>query len=374
MKGGEITLDSIDSTIKETINPVPAMPESSTKKILMAPFRVLGKVIEAIGSALGPLGRFIAHVIRVVFGLIIFFLGLSLTIAPILALAVYFGVTDTDYRTFVDNFPIELFTDLVPVWLVVSSLGLVFIPGIVILLLGLSVLAQKNLVGSRFGLVALALWLLCIGIAGFQIPKIVAQFKEENTLETKTPLAVSPGILILKANEIEDEEVYNKANLQVIGTSDSLVTLTQEFFARGKSKEDALENAKKLTYNYSVLDSIVTFEEGYDLRALDSFRDQRVNLTLAIPYDRPFIMEKSLLEILRNTIYDNGYRSSDVRPEAVWVFNQSGLVCLTCPGEKNNKKSWDEWEEDKSELDSASRANLDSLTRVKFKDAPFMKN
>ncbi|MBS4069773.1 MAG: PspC domain-containing protein [Algoriphagus sp.] len=374
MKGGEITLDSIDSTIKETINPIPPQPESSTKKILMAPFRILGKVIDAVGSALGPLGRFIAHVIRVVFGLIIFFLGLCLTIAPLLALAVYFGVTDADYRAFLDNFPIELFTDLVPVWLVVASLGLVFIPGIVILLLGLSVLAQKNLVGGRFGLVALALWLLCIGIAGFQIPKIVAQFKEENTLETNAALPVSSGVLILKANDIEDEELFNKANLRIIGVQDSVISLKQEFFARGRSKQEALENAKKLTYNYSVMDSVVTFDEGYDLRSLDSFRDQRIDLTLEIPYDRPFIMERSLLEILRNTIYDNGYRSSDVRPEAVWVFNQAGLICLTCPGEKGDRKSWEDYEEKKTELDSATKAKADSLTRSKFTNAPFMKN
>ena len=374
MKGGEITLDSIDSTIKETINPIPPQPESSTKKILMAPFRILGKVIDAVGSALGPLGRFIAHVIRVVFGLIIFFLGLCLTIAPLIALVVYFGVTDTDYRTFAENFPIQLFTDLVPVWLAVASLGLVFIPGIVILLLGLSVLAQKNLVGGRFGLVALALWLLCIGIAGFHIPKIVAQFKEENTLETKAALPVTSGILILKTNDIEDEELFNKANLQIIGVADSVVTLKQELFARGKSKQDALENAKKLAYNDSVLDSIVIFDEGYDLRSLDSFRDQRIDLTLEIPYDRPFIMERSLLEILRNTIYDNGYRSSDVRPEAVWVFNQAGLICLTCPGEKGDKKSWEDYEEEKTELDSATKAAADSLTRSKFTNAPFMKN
>ena len=135
-----------------------------------------------------------------------------------------------------------------------------------------------------------------------------------------------------------------------------------------------MENAKKLAYNYSVLDSIVTFDEGYDLRSLDSFRDQRIDLTLEIPYDRPFIMERSLLEILRNTIYDNGYRSSDVRPEAVWVFNQAGLICLTCPGEKGDRKSWEDYEEEKTELDSATKAAADSLTRSKFTNAPFMKN
>ena len=326
MKGGEITLDSIDSTIKESINPIPSQPESQIRKVLMAPFRILGKVIDAIGSALGPLGMVIGTIIRVIFGLIIFFLGLALTIAPLLALAAYFGISDADYRALIDNFPVELFTNLVSIWLVVASMGLLIIPGIIILLLGLSVLAQKSLIGGRFGLVALGLWLLCVGIAAFQIPKIVAQFKEENQFELQATLPVTAGTLILKVNDQEDEELFNKANLRLIGTPDSSVSLTQEFSARGRTKQEALENAKKLSYSYSVMDSVVTFEEGYDFRDLDAFRDQRINLQLSIPYDRPFIMERSMLEILRNTIYNNGFRSSDVRSSSVWVFNEAGLV------------------------------------------------
>jgi phage shock protein PspC (stress-responsive transcriptional regulator) len=374
MKGGEITLDSIDSTIKESINPIPPQPESQARKILMAPFRILGKVIDAIGSALGPLGKFIGTVIRVIFGLIIFFLGLSLTIAPLIALAAYFGISDSDYRALIDNFPIELFTDMVPIWLVVSSMGLIIIPGIIILLLGLSVLAQKNLIGGRFGLVALGLWLLCIGISAFQIPKIVVQFKEENQFESTVILPVTSGTLILKANDLEDEDLFNKANLKLIGSPDSLVSLTQEFSARGKTKQEALENAKKLSYSYSVSDSVVTFEEGYDFGSLDVFRDQRINLTLNIPYDKPFIMERSLLEILRNTIYNNGYRSSDIRSSAVWVFNEAGLVCLTCTRNDNGSNDWNRKDEEKVKLDSISKAKTDSTTRAKFADSFFMKD
>lgn len=374
MKGGEITLDSIDSTIKESINPIPSQPESNARKILMAPFRVLGKVIDALGSALGPLGKFIGTVIRIIFGLIIFFLGLALTITPLLALATYFGITDSDYRAMIDDFPIELFTDMVPLWLVIASMGLIIIPGLIILLLGLSVLAQKNLIGGRFGLVALGLWLLCIGISAFQIPKIVVQFKEENRFETEATLPVSSGTLILKVNDLEDEELFNKASLRIVGSSDSLVSLTQEVFARGKNKQEALENAKKLTYSYSVMDSVITFEEGFDLRTLDTFRDQRVNLTLNIPYDRPFIMERSLLEILRNTIYNNGYRSSDVRSSTVWVFNEAGLVCLNCTEKDGDLSDWDMDEEETASIDSLSKAKLDSATRAKFADSFFMKD
>jgi phage shock protein PspC (stress-responsive transcriptional regulator) len=374
MKGGEITLDSIDSTIKESINPIPPAPESPTRKLLMAPFRILGKVIDAIGSALGPLGKFIANVIRVIFGLIIFFLGLALTIAPLVALAAYFGISDADYRVLMDNFPVELFTDMVPLWLVISSMGLMIIPGIIILLLGLSVLAQKNLIGSRFGLVALALWLLCVGISVFQIPKIVAQFKEDNWYKIESQLPVSQGTLILKLNDQEEDPTFNHVNLRIEGKADSAVTLLEDYFSRGRTKAEALANAQQFKYTYSVSDSVVTFSEGFDISTVDQFRDQKVNLTLQVPYDRPFIMERSLLDILRNTIYANGYRSSDVNSSAVWVFNKGGLVCLTCADKRGNSENWDSWDDQNVEMDSLQRARLDSVSRAKFSDAYFMKD
>lgn len=374
MKGGEITLDSIDSTIKENLNPLPPQPESTGKKILMAPFRILGKVIDAIGSALGPLGKFIAHVIRVIFGLIIFFLGLGLTITPLIALLAYFGATDTDYRVWMDNFPIELFSDLVPIWLVIAAVGIVIIPGIIVLLLGLSVLAQKNLIGGRFGLVALGLWLLSIGIAAFQIPKIIAQFKEENKYEVVSALPVSPGTLILRANDQDNDEFLHLANLKIEGTQDTVISLMQSFSSRGRTKAEAMENAKQLTYRYTIEDSVVTFDEGIDLTQMQTFRDQRVNMVLKVPFDRPFIMERSMLSILHRTINANGYRNSDVRPEAVWVFNQAGLVCLTCPSKESKNDSWEDWEEEKTQTDSVTKAKLDSISREKFKESFFMQD
>jgi len=163
MKGGEITLDNIDSTIKKNLNPGPIIPESRTKTILLTPFRVLGQVIEAIGKALGPVGMVLLTIIRVIFGLIVFFLGLGITITPIITLFIYFGLfTNDDFVVLMTEFPFELFSNLVPVWLVVAASLLMIIPGIIIILLGLSVLAQKSLIGGRFGLVALGRILILI--------------------------------------------------------------------------------------------------------------------------------------------------------------------------------------------------------------------
>ena len=386
MKGGEITLDNIDTTLKENLNPSAPTQTSRTREILLTPFRVIGQVIDALGQALGPLGMFVLNVIRVIFGLIVFTIGLSLTIAPLITLAIYFGILQSpDYQALIDNFPLELFSNLVPIWLIIGASMLMVIPGIIIILLGISVLAQKNLIGGRFGLVALGLWLLCIGICAFQIPRIVAQFKSENWYKTEEVIPVSQGVMILKMNEIGEEATFNNVNLKLEGSADSMVVLRQEYFSRGRSKAEAMENAKLMDYQYTLLDSIVTFEEGYDISSLDVFRDQKLNLILEIPYDRPFIMERSLLDILRNTIYRNGFRSADVSYETVWAFNEEGLVCLTCEEDESDEELIEEiveetdviqeLEEEIMEIDSMAitKEIRDSITRAKFADSYFLK-
>jgi hypothetical protein len=177
----------------------------------------------------------------------------------------------------------------------------------------------------------------------------------------------------LKANDGEDEEFYQRVVLELKGTEDSVLTLNQEYFSRGQSKKQAQENIKKIAYSYTVKDSVITFERGFDMKTLGAFRDQKLNLTLAIPYNKPFVMDDSLLEILENTLYKNGYDWEDVRPEAIWVFNEAGLTCLTCPEKKGERRDWDSFESEKAQLDSITKIQQDSLSRAKLKDAYFLK-
>src|SRR5690606_22241949 len=89
MKGGAITLSNIESTIQENLNPETPKQESIGRKIALAPFRLMGEVINGIGKALGPFGRFLLEVVRVIFGLIIFFIGMMVVITPLILLGVY---------------------------------------------------------------------------------------------------------------------------------------------------------------------------------------------------------------------------------------------------------------------------------------------
>jgi phage shock protein PspC (stress-responsive transcriptional regulator) len=356
MKGGAITLDNIESTIKENMNPMPPREESQARKILLAPFRFLGKVINALGEALGPLGNFLLSFIRVIFGLIIFLIGMAITITPLVLLGVYFGlVPDGDIAWGIhENIPVEWINDILPVWLAIAVSVAILIPGIVIVLLGISVLVQRSIIDARFGLVALGIWLLSLGICAFQIPRVINQFKAEATHTMEQELIFSDGVMLLKSSPTKvDQWLRNQISIQLEGTDAAQPLLIQNFKSRGKNYDDAFKNAQSLQYSFILTDSVLTLERSVDLSQLDKFRGQSLRLNLEIPYDRPFVMDKSLLPIIQNTIHRNGYKTRDVNSRNHWVFNEKGLLCLNC-------------------RDTGKTSTADSLSRAKFEGAYFM--
>jgi hypothetical protein len=162
--------------------------------------------------------------------------------------------------------------------------------------------------------------------------------------------------MVLKSEQNLREQgiLFDLVNLQLVGSDGEQVVLIQDFKANGKGYDDALKNASQLNYNYTVVDSVITLDRNLDLSQLDKFRGQNLKLSLEIPYDKAFILDKSILPILRNTLNKNGYRSRDVNSRNFWVFNEDGLLCLTC---KQNEEI----------------SEADSLSKTKFSDAFFMK-
>lgn len=357
MKGGAITLDNIETTIKENLNPLPPREESQGRKILLAPFRFLGKVINALGEALGPLGKFLLSVIRVFFGLIIFLIGVSITIAPLALLGMYLGIVPVggDAPFIINDIPAAWINEIIPLWLAIAVTVAIFIPGIIILLLGISVLVKRSIIDARFGLVALGLWLLSIAICAVQIPRAVNNFKTEGTHTVEKTLEIGAGTLVLKSVSNNDiDGLYAEVSLQLEGTDNPLPILVQDFKARGKSRNDAMQSAESIQYDYTITDSVLTLNRSINLGSLDKFRVQELELVLEIPFDKPFVMDKSILPILENTIHKNGYKTRDVSSRNHWVFNENGMLCLTCN-------------------DANKKTEADSISRAKFADSYFMK-
>jgi phage shock protein PspC (stress-responsive transcriptional regulator) len=356
MKGGAITLSNIETTIKQNLSAESTREDSTVKKLILAPFRFLGMVINGIGKALGPFGRFLVEMVRVIFGLAIFFAGMLILVLPLAFLGIYTDILSNEGWTYVlDGFPIDSLVELLPIWLAIAASILVLIPSIVLVILGISVLIKRNLIDGRFGLVLFGIWLACILLVAFQVPKIISQFKVDATHALEQELDIPSGTLVLRAEDsLLDTNDWGLVNLELRGHATDKILLNQSFSSKGSTYEDALQNASSVDYTVQLTDSVMVFGKILNFPDGTRFRMQQLDQRMYLPYNQPFVMDRSLLPLLRNTLARDGYKNRDISGSHHWVFNEEGLLCLNCINDHNQ-----------SPADSASRAQ--------FKDRYFMK-
>ncbi|WP_162342161.1 PspC domain-containing protein [Cyclobacterium salsum] len=356
MKGGAITLSNIETTIQENLSAENRKEESTTRKLVLAPFRFLGMIINGIGKALGPFGRFMLEVVRVIFGLIIFFIGMLVLITPLAFLGIYTEIiTNEGWGYALDGFPVDSLAELLPFWLAIAASIIVLIPSIVLVLLGISVLIKKNLIDGRFGLVIFGIWVLSILVCAFQAPKIVGQFNSEAVHTLDQTLEIPEGSMVFKGEEsILDTKDWGQVRLQLRGHEKDEIILDQRFFSKGSSYEDALENATSVNYTLRQTDSLFVFGKMLTFPDRAKFRMQQLEQTLYLPYNKPFIIDRSLLPMLKNTLSRDGYKSRDISDTHFWVFNEAGLLCLNC-------------------INDHKQSPADSVSRSQFQDRYFMK-
>jgi hypothetical protein len=220
---------------------------------------------------------------------------------------------------------------MVPSWLAISVTAFVAIPGLVILLSGISVLVKRNIIRANYGLVLLGLWILSLGVSAFQVPKILKNFSSEVSYQEIETISPSGKVLVLKGSDLLDNPViFENVTLQLKGVPQETISLIMNYQSRGKNKEEAMANAKAIQYNYSVQDSTVIFPNFWTMDSMKQFRAQELELILQIPYEQAFIMDESLKNVIRNTVYKNGYKIRDLTENNYFVFNERGLLCLTC--------------------------------------------
>ena len=263
MKGGAITLSNIETTIQQNLSTENTKEESTSKRLLLAPFRFLGNMINALGKALGPFGSFLLAVIRVLFGLIIFIVGMVMLIVPLAFLGLYSElVSNSDWAYMLDGFPINTIGELLPIWLAIALSIIVFIPSIVLVLLGISVVIKRNLIDGRFGLVLFGIWVMCILAGAFQAPKIIGQFKSEGSFTVEQTMDQPKGTLVLTAdgNGMDDVEL-GFVKLQLKGHEKEEMLISQKFISKGSNRKEAIKNASEAEYELQLTDSVLVFDK-----------------------------------------------------------------------------------------------------------------
>ncbi|GAB3175025.1 PspC domain-containing protein [Telluribacter humicola] len=338
MQGEPITLSNIETNIKRGLNlNETAGQESTLTRLLLFPFRAIAILISGLGKILKGLGP----VLRILIGSLLVMVAVGALIGLIIATTVGFGMRDM--LPFGDIPPMMILRE-VPGTMVLSLVLLTTIPFIVVLLLGLTLIANRRIASPTVWLTLAGLWV--VGIIGTAVTGGVyqANFSRRGEFSQTEYYRVPSGVLTLDERENDEDDDFNwDVDVVLAGYEgvDSL-RLEKEMRARGRNTEEARKNASELQYNVTLRDTVLLFDEEPVLAENSRFRGQDMTATLFIPYDRPFAMTRSFYysKLSGRSFQGNRYNiqwRDDTESQwrtLRWVMRRdSGLVCLNMPAD-----------------------------------------
>ncbi len=330
MKGDPVTLSNIESSVKKSLHVEKEEEESTLIKILLFPFRLIATLFGGLGKAIGPLMLFFVEIFRVLAGIVILFTSVALILGITISLSVVLGlIAGGDYFHISQDVPYELIKASIPPGVILLVFAALLIPAVGLAATGASILAKRKLMNATTGWSMFGFWVLCIFALGTIIPGIVRDYQSSGEYRETQTFDLGGKTAILELNEVGLDD-YDVTTLRIRGQKDSVYRLVKVFESRGRSRRDAEDNAKMISYQVVQEDSTITFDSNIRFDNASKFRAQELFMTLYVPYDQKFVMDTQLRHILRNTLYLNGYSSYDLN-ENTWMYtSEDGLKCLTC--------------------------------------------
>ncbi|MFD2520191.1 PspC domain-containing protein [Emticicia soli] len=333
MKGEPVTLSNIETNIKENLKVDKNAPENALTKILLFPFRLIAVVIKGIGEILKNLGP----VARVLAGIVVMVFALSVIVTVVIGLAAFFGVmTGFEGSDFFDHAPFKMFADDIHPMAGFFAFLASFTPFLALLLVGLILLTNRRIGSRNFWISLLGLWLAGLMGTGILATKYALNFKKKGKVEVIKNFALPTQTLVLDAYDNTDEdgfEVTNRVSVDLTGYDGSDLKLEQRFEAQGRTKADAEKNARSVVYEVKQKDSSLVFDEDLLLSDDARFRGQDLDMTLYIPYEKPFKLTRRFYYEVFNRWHNDNYEidSDDIDKYTFVMKRDSGMICKDCP-------------------------------------------
>ena len=328
MTGQPITLENIETNVKQALQP-DTQHENTFTKLLLLPFRIIATVF----NGLTPLAKFFVSAIRIFAGLIMLIVGVSAVFSLIVALFAFVGgwgswgsIEDIPFPA---NFFLQEVSPIAYLFLILA----IGIPFAVVAWVGMSLVSNQNKFTSATWQTMLGLFL--VGIIGTSIfaGKYGREFRTEGTFEKTEEYALPKNTLLLEINNNIDRN-YNNLDFDVAGYEGEKVKVNLSFEAQGRNKVAAQNNAKAMIYSIVQSDSVLKFDEHFAMPASMKFRGQRLNIDLYLPYNKAFRMSRDFynhfrLENDQQKNYDLEKDNEETFKSINWAMTKdSGLVCL----------------------------------------------
>ncbi|PQA58713.1 PspC domain-containing protein [Siphonobacter curvatus] len=362
MQGEPITLTNIETNIKKTLNVENQPVESTATKILLFPFRAIAAIFEG----LGPFFNFLFVLIRIAAGAMLIVISLAFILGLVVTLGVALGLSGLDHSRMGMDIPVGLLSDASPWMFVFSFLGLIA-PAIALGIAGLSLLGRQNYFRPVVWQTLLGVFLIGTIGSSIMIPQYVANFARRGTVEKTTflPTAQTP---VFDLND-DDYDEHRNGSLTMEAYEGTEIKLIEEFSSRGQSRKEAERFASQITHKVSQRDSIIAFDQYFDLPEGTPFRAQELRMKLYIPYEKTFSMTESFARYVTNVfprqLFDNNQFEG-----SLWQYTRDGeLICLNRNVPQEEEDSYNQDENDHSYQSEIGRGtpqeyNLDGFSKL----------
>ena len=337
MEGQPVTLSNIEKTVREKLNEKEG-EESTLAKIILFPFRLFATILKAVGSALVPILKGLGKVLRIMVGVFLMLIGTILFLTTIILFAVILGIISgngiiADWTNMSGSIPLEAYQNTFSGWTILFTGLALFIPFLLIALLGISLILNRSVLNKIAGWSLFAVFVISAAAAMFTLPATIIKFSKDGYFKREQTIDTAGKIPLLRIRHAGLEN-YEVTKIRLHGHTEPGIRIVEKFESQGSSRSDAQENARMTDYQITHQDSIITFDSNLTFKKGASFRGQRLEIDVYFPLNKPFVIEKELWELIRNY---GGYYHED-RDRNTFVFDEGGLKCLTCEEENIEKE------------------------------------
>ncbi|MDX5418363.1 MAG: PspC domain-containing protein [Hymenobacteraceae bacterium] len=329
MQGDPVTLAGIEKTLKDNLNMRDSNGEESTlAKLILLPIRLVAQIINWLGKALGPVLAFLVALIRIAAGVILLVVSIGLTIALFSTFFVSLGLVDESQYIVLGDFPASVLLGGFPRLGLVAGFFVGLIPLLFLVVLAVSLLIKRTFMRPIVGWSMFGVWLVALFILIATIITFSSNFRRSGEVITTQSIPVE-NYRTVTLDAYDTNLNYDNLYIDVQAHSGNNIEIVQRAEAKGKTEEEAKENARMIKYRVVQNDSTIRFDNSFEFKEGAVFRDQELAITLRLPQDKPLRLTREFTYLLPTATFDGDY-SRDKIVRNTWQVRGNQLECLTC--------------------------------------------
>ena len=351
LKGFKKNFEDELSTVKENLHNFKHEAKPfvyKTRDFISDFFDHLGVFLRGAGSLVGKL---IAGAIL----LTCFGLAIALIVAVVGLIA--FGKTDIYHIP-----PFNFVNQETSVIFIAGGFLLLAIPLLSIILVIIGFLFKNTSFNRTIGTTLLCVWLAALGAVVYYGVRASADFREGAKMSKTINIKATPnntyylqlndakylsnedstrlrikerfnGMIILDDDFNGDDDFgTDPVNINIEKSDVPQPVLVESFTARGRDDEDALINARNISYRFTQKDSVIKFDRRLERLAGTKWRGQKLYITLKVPVNSTLVIDNKLDRNMGFNLYDCGQSNKPVNPNgSVFVMTANGLECKIPP-------------------------------------------